>query len=81
MVVATVYTVVTDGHKVTGLALLLNEGPVVVYVTPPESVAVAQLPLHIVVDEIAAVTTGLGFTVILTVLVMTQPVELIPVTV
>jgi hypothetical protein len=81
LLVLAVYVVVTEGQTVTGLALEVNPGAVMVYVAPPNKVAVTQLPAHTVLLLMAAVKVGVGFTVMLTVFVLEQPPVLILVTV
>jgi hypothetical protein len=45
------------------------------------AVKVAELPLHMAVGELEAVTVGVGFTIRLTVLVPVHPAPFAPVTV
>jgi len=75
----TVYVVVEVGETV--IELPLNEPGIQVYVFAPVPVIVTEEPKQIAVADVVVPVGGNGFTVIVFVAVVIQPVALVPVTV
>lgn len=83
VVPVTVYVVVTDGLAFT-LAPVVLDNPVAglhVYVAPPLAVNIDTPPIHIVLGLAVVLIVGDGFTVTVTVEVLTHPFASVPVTV
>lgn len=83
LVPVTVYVVVTDGIQFIGVPVDALR-PVVgdqEYVVPPVAVSDVALPKHTIVVVLPAVIVGRAFTVIALVVVFTQPLASVPVTV
>ena len=75
----TVYVVVEVGDTV--IEPPLNEPGIHVYVFAPVPVIVTDEPIQIAVEDVVVPVGGKGFTVIVLVAVVIQPVALVPVTV